>query len=133
MSLAQLQAAPDRDILLRSGPPGASKSALCHRMLLYALAMDRPAILVVSERSSAAPACLDHRRRTSRVRANETIRIWANEGSVRTELLMARKEEPGCFYTCSFLNGLFSAVKDQQVREVQSIAMGAPYCEREIA
>jgi predicted hydrocarbon binding protein/KaiC/GvpD/RAD55 family RecA-like ATPase len=40
--------------------------------------------------------------------------------------------EPSCFFTTAFLNGLFSAVKKQHVREVRCIAAGDPYCEWEI-
>jgi hypothetical protein len=58
-----------------------------------------------------------------RIRADETIRIWGNRESGWTELLTAKWEEPGCF---------FSAVKDQHVREIRCIAMGDPYCEWEI-
>lgn len=41
-------------------------------------------------------------------------------------------EEPSCFFTTGFLNGLFSAIKNQRVREVKCVAAGAPYCEWEI-
>lgn len=34
-----------------------------------------------------------------------------------------------CFFTTGFLNGLFSAVKNQHVREMKCIATGDPYCE----
>ena len=37
-----------------------------------------------------------------------------------------------CFFTTSFLNGFFSAVKNQHVREVRCVAAGDPYCEWEI-
>ena len=67
-----------------------------------------------------------------RIRADETIRIWDNRESGWTELLTARWEEPGCFFTTGFLNGFFSAVKNQHVRESKCIAMGDPYCEWEI-
>jgi len=43
-----------------------------------------------------------------------------------------RPGQPSCFFTTGFLNGLFSTVKNQQVREVKCIAMGDPYCEWEI-
>ena len=67
-----------------------------------------------------------------RIRADETIRIWDNRESGWTELLTAKWEEPGCFFTTGFLNGFFSAVKNQHVREIKCIAMGDPYCEWEI-
>jgi len=40
--------------------------------------------------------------------------------------------EPSCYFATGFLNGLFSAVKGQHVREVKCIAAGDPYCEWEI-
>jgi predicted hydrocarbon binding protein/KaiC/GvpD/RAD55 family RecA-like ATPase len=67
-----------------------------------------------------------------RIQADETIRIWDNRESVWTELLTTKWEEPGCFFTTGFLNGFFSAVKNQHVREIQCIAMGDPYCQWEI-
>jgi predicted hydrocarbon binding protein/KaiC/GvpD/RAD55 family RecA-like ATPase len=66
-----------------------------------------------------------------KIRADETIRIWESRESVWTELLTTKWEEPGCFFTTGFLNGFFSAVKSQHVRESKCIAMGDPYCEWE--
>jgi predicted hydrocarbon binding protein/KaiC/GvpD/RAD55 family RecA-like ATPase len=40
--------------------------------------------------------------------------------------------QPSCYFTTGFLNGLFSAVMNQRVREVKCIAAGDPYCEWEI-
>jgi predicted hydrocarbon binding protein/KaiC/GvpD/RAD55 family RecA-like ATPase len=40
--------------------------------------------------------------------------------------------EPSCFFTTGFLNGFFSAIKNQHVREVKCIAADDPYCEWEI-
>jgi predicted hydrocarbon binding protein/KaiC/GvpD/RAD55 family RecA-like ATPase len=76
-------------------------------------------------------AFLDHCQ-VGRIQSDETIRIWDNRESVWTELLTAKWEEPGCFFTTGFLNGFFSAVKSQRVRESKCIAMGDPYCEWEI-
>jgi predicted hydrocarbon binding protein/KaiC/GvpD/RAD55 family RecA-like ATPase len=70
--------------------------------------------------------------RVGRIQADETIRIWDNRESVWTELLTTKWEAPGCFFTTGFLNGFFSAVKNQHVREIKCIAMGDPYCEWEI-
>jgi len=39
--------------------------------------------------------------------------------------------EPTCHFTTGFLNGFFSAVKNQHVKETRCIAMGDPYCEWE--
>jgi predicted hydrocarbon binding protein/KaiC/GvpD/RAD55 family RecA-like ATPase len=74
---------------------------------------------------------LDHCQ-VGRIRADETIRIWDNRESVWTEWLTTKWEEPGCFFTTGFLNGFFSAVKNQHVREIKCIAAGDPYCEWEI-
>jgi predicted hydrocarbon binding protein len=58
---------------------------------------------------------------------DETIRIRENCESFALET-----GEPSCFFTTGFLNGLFSAVRNQHVREVRCIAAGDPYCEWEI-
>jgi len=42
-----------------------------------------------------------------------------------------RSEKPSCFFTTGFLNGFFSAVKNQHVKETKCIAVGDPYCEWE--
>jgi predicted hydrocarbon binding protein/KaiC/GvpD/RAD55 family RecA-like ATPase len=49
MSLARLQEPPDRGVILLVGPPGAGKSAFCHRVVLNGLAADRPIIFVTTE------------------------------------------------------------------------------------
>jgi predicted hydrocarbon binding protein/KaiC/GvpD/RAD55 family RecA-like ATPase len=43
-----------------------------------------------------------------------------------------KTEEPSCYFTTGLLNGLFSTVKNQHVREIKCIAPGDPYCEWEI-
>jgi predicted hydrocarbon binding protein len=68
-----------------------------------------------------------------RVSMDETIRTKENCESSYTKLFVTTKwKEPSCFFTTGFLNGLFSAVKNQHVREIKCIAMGDPYCEWEI-
>jgi predicted hydrocarbon binding protein len=62
-----------------------------------------------------------------KVTLGKTIRMWEN-----CETFGLRTGEPSCFFTTGFLNGLFSAVKNQRVREVKCIAAGDPYCEWEI-
>jgi predicted hydrocarbon binding protein/KaiC/GvpD/RAD55 family RecA-like ATPase len=57
----------------------------------------------------------------------ETIRMREN-----CETFGLATGEPSCFFTTGFLNGLFSAVKNQHIREVKCIAAGDPYCEWEI-
>jgi predicted hydrocarbon binding protein/KaiC/GvpD/RAD55 family RecA-like ATPase len=57
----------------------------------------------------------------------ETIRVKEN-----CEAFGLETGEHSCFFTTGFLNGLFSAVKNQHVREIKCIAAGDPYCEWEI-
>jgi predicted hydrocarbon binding protein/KaiC/GvpD/RAD55 family RecA-like ATPase len=65
--------------------------------------------------------------KVGKVSMDEMIRIQEN-----CESFAMRSEEPSCFFTTGFLNGLFSSVKEQHVREVKCIAVGDPYCEWEI-
>jgi len=69
--------------------------------------------------------------KVGKVTMGETIRIKENCESMRTKLFTAM-EEPSCYFTTGFLNGLFSAVKNQHVREIRCITAGDPYCEWEI-
>jgi predicted hydrocarbon binding protein/KaiC/GvpD/RAD55 family RecA-like ATPase len=62
----------------------------------------------------------------------ETWRMKDSCESIYIRILNERWEEPSCYFTTGFLNGLFSAVKNQHVREMKCIAMGDPYCEWEI-
>jgi len=57
---------------------------------------------------------------------DETIRMKEN-----CESFGMKGKEPSCFFTTGFLNGFFSAVKNQHVKETKCIAMGDPYCEWE--
>jgi predicted hydrocarbon binding protein len=66
------------------------------------------------------------------VTAEETIRIQDNVESSYTKMFRTKSSEPACFFTTGFLNGLFSAVKRQHVREVKCIAAGDPFCEWEV-
>jgi predicted hydrocarbon binding protein/KaiC/GvpD/RAD55 family RecA-like ATPase len=56
----------------------------------------------------------------------ETIRMKEN-----CERFGVKTEQPSCYFTTGFLNGFFSAVKNQHVKEIRCIAMGDPYCEWE--
>ena len=69
--------------------------------------------------------------KVGKVTMDETIRIKENCESFST-WLFTTTEEPCCFFTTGFLNGLFSAVKNQHVREISCVAAGDPYCEWEI-
>jgi predicted hydrocarbon binding protein len=64
------------------------------------------------------------------VTLGETVRIRDNCECLRTTIFKHEKQ-PSCFFTTGFLNGLFSAVKNQHVREVRCVAAGDPYCEWE--
>jgi len=70
--------------------------------------------------------------KVGKVTADETIRIKENCESFSYAMYSRTKwEEPCCFFTTGFLNGFFSAVKNQHVKETKCIAMGDPYCEWE--
>jgi len=56
----------------------------------------------------------------------ETIRMREN-----CERFGIKTEQPSCFFTTGFLNGFFSTVKNQHVKETRCIGMGDPYCEWE--
>jgi predicted hydrocarbon binding protein len=62
---------------------------------------------------------------------DDTVRICENCES-SSKVLFKVSEEPSCFFTTGFLNGLFSSVKKQHVREMKCIGAGDPYCEWEI-
>jgi predicted hydrocarbon binding protein/KaiC/GvpD/RAD55 family RecA-like ATPase len=69
--------------------------------------------------------------KVGKVTLSDTIRIRENCESMRTKLFTTIKE-PSCYFTTGFLNGLFSAVKKQHVRETKCIVAGDPYCEWEV-
>ena len=69
--------------------------------------------------------------KVGKVNLGETIRIEENCEAWRTKIV-SNIEEPSCFFTTGFLNGLFSAVKNQHVRETKCIVAGDPFCEWEI-
>jgi predicted hydrocarbon binding protein/KaiC/GvpD/RAD55 family RecA-like ATPase len=69
--------------------------------------------------------------KVGKVMANETIRIKQNCESFMTKYFTTKLEEPSCYFTTGFLNGFFSVVKNQHVKETRCIAMGDPYCEWE--
>jgi predicted hydrocarbon binding protein len=65
--------------------------------------------------------------KVGKISLGETITIRENCESFALET-----GEPSCFFTTGFLNGLYSAIKNQHVREVRCIAAGDPFCEWEI-
>jgi predicted hydrocarbon binding protein/KaiC/GvpD/RAD55 family RecA-like ATPase len=71
--------------------------------------------------------------KVGKVTADETIKI---DGNCESKFLLMlgltiKFEEPSCYFTTGFLNGFFSTVKNQHVKETKCIAMGDPYCEWE--
>jgi len=69
--------------------------------------------------------------KVGKVTVDETIRIVENCESSQTKIFTTKEKTPSCFFTTGFLNGLFSAVKNQHIKETKCIAMGNPYCEWE--
>ena len=69
--------------------------------------------------------------KVGKVTVDETIRMEENCESMRESLFTTKREEPSCYFTTGFLNGFFSAVKNQHVRETRCIGVGDPYCEWE--
>jgi predicted hydrocarbon binding protein/KaiC/GvpD/RAD55 family RecA-like ATPase len=65
--------------------------------------------------------------KVGKIELGETMRMWENCESFGLET-----RQPSCNFTTGFLNGLFSVVKNQRVREIKCIAAGDPYCEWEI-
>jgi KaiC/GvpD/RAD55 family RecA-like ATPase/predicted hydrocarbon binding protein len=70
--------------------------------------------------------------KVGKVILGETIRIRENCEPLWTKYFTAKLREPCCFFTTGFLNGLFSAVKNQHVREIKCVGLDDPYCEWEI-
>ena len=69
--------------------------------------------------------------KVGKISIDETIRIRENCENLAVALFTTTGE-PSCFFTTGFLNGLFSAVKHQHVREIKCVSAGDPYCEWEI-
>jgi predicted hydrocarbon binding protein/KaiC/GvpD/RAD55 family RecA-like ATPase len=69
--------------------------------------------------------------KVGKVTADETIRMKENVESVFYKFMTKKREEPCCYFTTGFVNGFFSTVKNQHVKETKCIAMGDPYCEWE--
>jgi len=66
--------------------------------------------------------------KVGKVTADEMIKINGNCESIFSKFLKITFEEPSCYFTTGFLNGFFSAIKNQHVKEIRCIAMGDPYC-----
>jgi len=61
----------------------------------------------------------------------DSIKIKDNRESLYANVLQKKSDEPLCFFTTGFLNGFFSAVRNQSIKETKCVAMGDPYCEWE--
>jgi predicted hydrocarbon binding protein/KaiC/GvpD/RAD55 family RecA-like ATPase len=72
-----------------------------------------------------------NRCKVGKVSVGEAIRIVENCESSQTKLFTTKEKVPSCYFTTGFLNGFFSAVKNQHVKETKCIAMDDPYCEWE--
>jgi predicted hydrocarbon binding protein len=69
--------------------------------------------------------------KVGRVTMDETIRMKESCESVIYRWMTKKREEPSCYFTTGFINGFFTTVKNQHVRETKCRAMGDPYCEWE--
>jgi len=69
--------------------------------------------------------------KVGKVTVDETIRIVENCESSQIKQFTTKIKGPSCYFTTGFLNGFFSTVKNQHVKETKCIAMGDPYCEWE--
>jgi predicted hydrocarbon binding protein/KaiC/GvpD/RAD55 family RecA-like ATPase len=74
---------------------------------------------------------MDHCK-VGKVSMGETIRMKENVESILESYVFAtERKEPCCYFTTGFLNGFFSAVKNQHAKETKCIGLGDPYCEWE--
>jgi predicted hydrocarbon binding protein/KaiC/GvpD/RAD55 family RecA-like ATPase len=71
--------------------------------------------------------------KVGKITADETIRIVENCESSQTKIFTTKEKAPSCYFTTGFLNGFFSAVKNQHVKETKCIVLGDPYCEWEFS
>jgi predicted hydrocarbon binding protein len=69
--------------------------------------------------------------RVGKITVGETIRMDDSCESVFYRFMTKKRPEPCCYYTTGFVNGFFSTVRNQHVRETRCIAMGDPHCEWE--
>ena len=72
--------------------------------------------------------------KVGKVMADETIRMRESCESLWTKFYKRdfyKWDEPLCFFTTGFLNGFFSAVKNQHVKETKCVGLGDPYCDWE--
>ena len=65
------------------------------------------------------------------ISVGDTIRMKENCENILAKLYPMKLESPSCYFTTGFLNGFFSTVKNQHVKEIRCICLGDPYCEWE--
>ena len=64
--------------------------------------------------------------KVGKVTIGDTVKIVES-----CESFTIKAKEPYCFFTTGFLNGFFSALKNQHVKERKCVALGDPICEWE--
>ena len=69
--------------------------------------------------------------KVGKVTMDETLRIVENCENAQLKIFTTTSKGPSCYFTTGFLNGFFSAVKNQHVKETKCIVLGDPYCEWE--
>ena len=70
--------------------------------------------------------------KVGKVSMGETIRMKESCESLWSKFWSTLGvREPSCFFTTGFLNGFFSAVRNQHIKETRCIGMGDPHCEWE--
>jgi predicted hydrocarbon binding protein len=69
--------------------------------------------------------------KVGKVTLDETIRIVENCENSQLKIFTTKIKGPSCYFTTGFLNGFFSTVKNQHVKEIRCICLGDPYCEWE--
>jgi len=105
MSLARIQDSLDKGVILLVGPPGAGKSTFCHQSILRSIAIDRPAILVITEQGPQDTLKLLSERGLGK---NEKLNIV--DAFTQTVGLECFTEENTVCANCSDLNSMSMAV-----------------------
>lgn len=67
--------------------------------------------------------------KVGKVSMDKTVKIKENCEGLRTKNFAEEVRVPSCYFTTGFLNGFFSSVRGQKVRETRCIVTGDPYCE----
>jgi len=105
MSLARIQEASDKGIILLVGTPGAGKSTFCHQTVLRSIAIDRPVILVTTEQE---PAEVIKLLRERGLRETENLNLV--DAFTQTVGLACAPREAMICANCSDLNSMSIAI-----------------------